>query len=63
MGFVGVFRYDKLIRIINNYKENNINNIILACTDLQILKPVCQDMQIYDSMKIFAEATVEYMIN
>lgn len=55
--------YDHLINVIKNFKKNNINNVILACTDLQLLNPVYQDFQIHDSMKIFAEATVEYMLH
>ena len=55
--------YDQLVHIIENFKKNNITNILLACTDLQLLNPVCKDVQIYDSMHILAESTVEYMTN
>lgn len=54
--------YDLLINVIKNFKNSNTENIVLACTDLQLLKPFYQGIQIHDSMKIFADATVDYML-
>ncbi|OQX72522.1 MAG: hypothetical protein B6D61_13605 [Bacteroidetes bacterium 4484_249] len=51
--------YDKLIKIIEDFESENVNGIILACTDLQLLKPNYPGLNIFDTMKIFADATVE----
>lgn len=52
----------ELFEIINHFKRRGIENIILACTDLQLLIPDHHRLKIYDTMKIFAEATVREML-
>lgn len=47
---------DSLIRIIKDIK--GVNNIILACTDLQILSPKIRGIKIHDTMKILANSAV-----
>lgn len=44
-----------LLKIINDL---NVNNVVLACTDLQILKPECKGIKIFDTMDILAKASV-----
>lgn len=53
---------EELIKVINDFETKGINQVILACTDLQLLKPHHPRLKIYDSMKIFAEATVQEII-
>lgn len=55
--------YNFLIDVIKKYNDNNIKDIILACTDLQLLKPEYAEVKIYDSMKILATATVNRMLS
>jgi aspartate racemase len=49
---------EELIRVINDFETKGIEYVILACTDLQLLIPHHPRLKIYDTMKIFAEATV-----
>lgn len=46
----------ELIEIINELK---VKNVILACTDLQILNPKCDGVKIFDTMDILAKATIK----
>jgi len=50
----------QLLQIINNFKD--IDCVVLACTDLQLLKPVHPTSKIFDTMKILADATVEKLL-
>jgi aspartate racemase len=53
---------EELIKVINSFQENGIDNVILACTDLQLLIPQHQKLKIYDTMKILADATVQEIL-
>lgn len=53
---------NQLMRIISDYEYDNIDCVVLACTDLQLLKPAHPKLKIFDTMKIFAEATVENIL-
>lgn len=53
---------EELINIINDFENKNIDCIILACTDLQLLIPKHQNLKIFDTMKILSEATVEEIL-
>ncbi len=60
-------RYDnkdreELIKVINDFETKGINHVILACTDLQLLIPHHPRLKIYDTMKIFAKATVQEIL-
>jgi aspartate racemase len=46
---------EEFLRII---KDTNAKNIILACTDLQILKPRIDGVRIFDTMDILAKSAV-----
>ena len=48
----------KLLEIINVFNKNNINNVILACTDLQLINIKNPQVSIFDTMEILAKATV-----
>ena len=53
---------EEIIKIIDSFSENDIKTVILACTDLQLLIPQHGNIKIFDTMKIFADATVEYLL-
>jgi len=53
---------NQLIQIISDYEDKNIDCVVLACTDLQLLKPTHSKLKIFDTMKIFADATVEKIL-
>lgn len=46
---------DEFTKIIN---DTNAKNAILACTDLQILNPKCDKVNIFDTMDILAQSAV-----
>jgi len=52
----------QLYDIIEYLNSKGALNIVLACTDLQLLKPRHPKVKIYDTMKIFAEATVREIL-
>ena len=49
---------DELINIINGFEDKDLDCVILACTDLQLLIPKHPKLRIYDTMKILADASV-----
>lgn len=51
-----------LLKIIENFEDKGIKHVILACTDLQLLIPQNAKLEIYDTMKIFAEATIDKIL-
>ena len=46
----------EILEIIN---ELRVRNVVLACTDLQILNIKCNGVKIFDSMDILAKATIK----
>lgn len=54
---------EELISIIDDFETKGVNHVILACTDLQLLIPNHSRMKIFDTMKIFADATVREILN
>lgn len=53
---------EELIQIIGDFEKKNVDCVVLACTDLQLLIPSHPTLKIFDTMKIFADATVEEML-
>ncbi|HVF69756.1 MAG TPA: amino acid racemase [Xanthomonadales bacterium] len=53
----------ELLKIIDSFGDKNVSTVILACTDLQLLIPHHDNMKIYDTMKLFADATVRELSN
>ncbi len=49
---------EELLKIIAKFETKGVKHVILACTDLQLLIPQHSKLQIYDTMKILADATV-----
>lgn len=54
---------EELIAIINDFENKGLDCVILACTDLQLLVPSHQNLKIFDTMKIFADATVGFLLS
>lgn len=52
----------ELIKIIENFERNGVKDVILACTDLQLLIPHHPKLNIYDTMKIFSDATIDKIL-
>jgi aspartate racemase len=50
---------DMLLKVIEDFGKKKVKNIILACTDLQLLIPKQDNFKIYDTMKILLDATVK----
>jgi len=53
---------EELISIINDFEDKDLDCVILACTDLQLLIPSHKNLRIFDTMKIFADASVEEIL-
>lgn len=53
---------EELIKIIMGFEGKKVDCVILACTDLQLLIPKTPNLQVFDTMKIFADATVEQIL-
>lgn len=51
-----------LIQIINDFDKKNVDCVALACTDLQLLIPKHPTLKIFDTMKIFVNATVQEIL-
>lgn len=51
----------ELLKIIDKFEEKGVKDVMLACTDLQLLLPD-HKLNIFDTMKIFADATVDYIL-
>lgn len=53
---------EELIDIISDFEKKNVDCVVLACTDLQLLTPQHKTLKIFDTMKIVADATVEELL-
>lgn len=51
-----------LIQIISDFEKKDVDCVVLACTDLQLLIPHHQNIKIFDTMKILADATVDELL-
>ena len=54
---------EKLLEIIEELSQKDIEAILLACTDLQLIAPKNTKTKIYDSMKILVTATSKEINN
>ncbi len=52
----------ELQQIIARLYKNQVDAVLLACTDLQLLKPKCPGKKLFDTMKILASATVREIL-
>tara|TARA_Y100000310_G_C20554970_1_gene750046 strand:- start:117 stop:806 length:690 start_codon:yes stop_codon:yes gene_type:complete len=53
---------EELIKIINDFEKKDVDCVALACTDLQLLIPEHAKLKIFDTMKVFADATVKKVV-
>lgn len=53
----------ELIDMINNFVSQGVTNILLACTDLQLLVPQVEGVQVLDTMEILAEVTANKILS
>ena len=53
---------EELVRIINEFEKKDVDCVVLACTDLQLLIPKHSTLKIFDTMKIFVDSTVEEIL-
>lgn len=53
----------ELLQIIESFSERGVKTIILACTDLQLLIPKFPGVEIFDTIKILADATVKKILD
>lgn len=53
---------DELMRIVESFSSQGTQHVLLACTDLQLLMPSHPGLEIFDSMKILADATVREIL-
>jgi aspartate racemase len=51
-----------LIRIVEKFEGKDVKNVVLACTDLQLLITNHDRLKIYDSMAILAESTITNLL-
>ena len=54
---------EELLKIIEQLSKKNIEAVLLACTDLQLIAPKNTKTKIYDSMKILVTATSKEINN
>lgn len=48
--------------VLNGFAKQGLKKVILACTDLQLLNLNHPDLEIYDTMKILADATTQKIL-
>lgn len=53
---------DAMLKVVDTFAQKDVHNIILACTDLQLLLPERPGMHIDDTMQILADATVREIL-
>src|SRR3989344_6253714 len=54
---------EELIEIVNDFESKQVDCVALACTDLQLLIPKHPTLKIFDTMKIFADSTVNHILD
>ena len=53
---------EEIIKIIDTFDTKNVDCVALACTDLQLLIPKHENLPVFDTMKILADATVRELL-
>jgi aspartate racemase len=54
---------EALLAIARRFIERDVSHVILACTDLQLLIPRDEDLEIFDTMRVLAEATINMIFD
>lgn len=52
-----------LVHVAEELHAQGASHIALACTDLQLLNPISDKVAIFDTMKILADGTVDYILS
>lgn len=53
----------ELLKIISRLADKNLDAVLLACTDLQLLEPQHDSVKIIDTMRILVDSTVKMSLN
>jgi aspartate racemase len=53
---------DHLVYVAEALASKGAQAVALACTDLQLLKPLSDKVTIFDTMKVLADSTVDYIL-
>jgi aspartate racemase len=53
---------EEILAVIDELKASNVDCIALACTDLQLLLPSSEQVTVFDTMKVLADATVREIL-
>lgn len=53
---------ESLLAVVNNFEKQGVDTVVLACTDLQLLIPRHPTIEIVDTMKIFADVTIDHIL-
>jgi len=60
-GYIGEEEREGLMRVILDFKADKVKDIILACTDLQLVMPQNAGVKIHDTLEILALASAKIM--
>lgn len=52
-----------ILKLLDEFKQKDIKNVILACTDLQLLITEYEGINVYDTMKILVDSSVKNILN
>lgn len=51
-----------LVKVVDDFEKKQVDCVVLACTDLQLLEPKHPTFKIFDTMKILVDATVRDIV-
>ena len=54
--------FGRINKIVNNFEQKDVDCVALACTDLQLLIPKHPKINIFDTMKILVESTLDKIL-
>ena len=52
-----------LVNIADSLAAQGARTVALACTDLQLLNPISRSVEIFDTMKVLADSTVDHILD
>lgn len=50
-------------KIVGDLAEKNVDCVALACTDLQLLIPISNKVEVFDTMKILVDSTIKAILS
>lgn len=54
---------DLILRVVEDLTDKGVDGVALACTDLQLLLPKSDKVQIFDTMDILAKSTIKDILS